>query len=386
MKAVNHDDRGIFNDSHHRFREQVRRFYAAEIEPNVAAWERAGSFDRDVFRKAAGAGILCPGIPEEYGGGGGDILHAAVCYEEHGYSPAGASMDRGLDTDAAAYIILMGGTEEQKRHWIPRMAQGEAVAEGLFTEPQSGSDISLMKTTALRDGDHWIINGSKAWITNASHLDLCLVVARIKEPGDARPRMGIFLVDATTPGVGKGKPFETMLRGCSSLGEIFLDNVQVGDDCLLGGPQASSIGPAARTLNLTRVLYAARSVASCELALEMTLDFVKGRNGFGRTLFDLPLVKAKLADIKMRIEVARAFVDKCLASARDGKLSPERSSMAKLWCTQMEVEISDVCAHMHGGLGFSNEHPISKIVAAARAHRYAMGVSEMQLETIMRSL
>ena len=302
-----------------------------------------------------------------------------------GIPPAGASMDSGLDTDASAYIILMGGTEAQKKTWLPKFASGEVVGEGLFTEPHSGSDMASMKTTAVRNGDHWVINGSKAWITNANHLDVCMVVARIKD-ADPRPRFGLFLVDANAPGVSKGKPFETMLRGCSNLGELFFADVRVGDDRLLGGPAASGISQAARTLSVTRTLYAARCVAACELALHMALSYLRDRKGFGKTLFDLPLVKAKLATVKMRIEVARAFVDKCLIAARDGHLSAEHSSMAKLWCTEMEVEIMDICAHLHGAMGFSNEHPISKMVAAARGHRYAMGVSEMQLETIMRSL
>ncbi len=380
-----HAERGIFDESHHAFREQVRRFYAQEIEPRIGAWEQAGQFDRDIFRKAGAAGLLCPGIPEEYGGGGGDLLHLAICYEEHGYSPAGASMDSGLDTDASAYLILHGGTEEQKRAWLPRFARGDVVGEGLFTEPQSGSDMAAMTTRATRDGDHWVINGAKAWITNANHLDLCLLVARIDD-GGTRPRFGLFLIDADAPGVSRGKPFETMLRGCSNLGELFFDEVRVGEDRVLGGDANGGIGHAARALTLTRAVYAARSVAACELALNMALEFVKGRAGFGGRLFDLPAVKARLATGRMRIEVARAFVDKCLVAARGGGLTPERASMAKLWCTEMEVEITDMCAHLHGAMGFSNEHPISKMVSAARGHRYAMGVSEMQLETVMRSL
>lgn len=383
--SIDHGSRGIFEESHHAFRDQVRRFYAEEIEPHVGAWEKAGTFDRAIFRKAAAAGILCPGMPEEYGGGGGDLLHMAVCYEEHGYSPAGASMDSGLDTDASAYIILLGGTEDQKKRWIPKFASGEVVGEGLFTEPHSGSDMASMRSSARRDGEDWVINGAKAWITNANHLDLCLLVARIDD-GQSRPSFGLFLVDGDAPGVTKGKPFETMLRGCGNLGELFFEDVRVGPDRVLGGDVGKGMGQAARTLGLTRVLYAARSVASCELAFLMALDFVKGRQGFGRTLFDLPQIKAKLATVKMRIAVARAFVDKCLVAARDGRLSAEHSSMAKLWCTEMEVEISDICAHLHGAMGYSNEHPISKIVAAARGHRYAMGVSEMQLETVMRGL
>jgi acyl-CoA dehydrogenase len=385
ITAFDHRARAIFAESHHVFREQVRRFYADEIEPQVAAWELAGGFPRDLFRKAAAAGILAPGFPTEYGGGGGDVLHFAVCYEEHGYSPVGAAIDSGIDTDASAYIIYLGGTEEQKQTWLPRFASGEVIGEGLFTEPHSGSDMASMTTTAVKDGDHYVINGSKAWITNASHLDLCLLVARVATTSGA-PGFGLFLVDGNAAGVTKGKPFQTLVRGCGNLGEIFFDNVRIGEDRVLGGSVKGGIGHAARALNVTRVLYAARCLASCELALAMTLDFVKQRHAFGGRLFDLPTLQARLADISMEVTVTRPYIDQCLAKLRDGTISATESSMAKLWATELEVRVTDQCAHMHGAMGLSNEHPISRMVAAARAHRYAMGVSEMQRQTIIRNL
>ena len=385
MLQTDHRTRDIFSETHHEFRDQVRRFYANEIEPNVLTWERSGGFPRDLFRKAAAAGILCPGFPEEYGGGGGDALHFAVCYEEHGYSTAGATIDSGIDTDASAYVIFLGGTEAQKKIWLPKFAAGEVVGEGMFTEPHSGSDMAAMKTTAVKEGDHYVISGSKCWITNANHLDLCLVVARVSAPSE-RPNFGLFLVDGHAPGVTKGKPYATLMQGCGNLGEVFFDNVKVGEDRVLGGTVAGGIGQAARALNVTRVLYAARSLAACELALAMTLDFVKQRHAFGGRLFDLPTLQAKLADMRMEITVTRPFIYQCLAKLRDGVISATESSMAKLWATELEVRVTDQCAHMHGAMGISLEHPISRMLAAARAHRFAMGVSEMQRQTIVRSL
>ena len=221
-----HADRGIFSDEHHAFRETVRRFYAKEVEPNVAQWETAGIFDRDLFRRAGAAGLLCPGIPEEYGGDGGDLLHHVICYEEHGYSIGGASLGEGIDTDTSAYMILAAGTEEQKRYWLPRYASGEVVAEGAFTEPHSGSDMGSIRTTAVRDGGQYVINGSKTWITNASHLDMCLLVARTNDEGEA-PQLSLFLVETRLPGVSRGKALRTLHRGCGNLGELFFENVRV---------------------------------------------------------------------------------------------------------------------------------------------------------------
>jgi alkylation response protein AidB-like acyl-CoA dehydrogenase len=380
-----HEDRGIFAEEHHAFRETVRRFYEREVEPNIEAWETRGIFDRELFRKAGAAGLLCAGIPTEYGGGGGDVQHHVICYEEHGYTPAGASLGEGIDTDTSAYMILAAGTEEQKRFWLPRYASGEVVAEGAFTEPQSGSDLGSVRTTAVRDGSDYVINGSKIWITNANHLDMCLLVARTSAP-DAPIELSLFLVDMNLPGVARGHPLETLHRGCGNLGEIFFTDVRVPADQLLGGKPGAGPKHAGGALNIGRLAMSARIIATCELALRMTVDFVKERQAFGKPLYTFQHTQFQLTDIKAQVEVGRAFVDKCLVKALHGRLAPADASIAKLWTSEAEARVMDVCVQMHGAIGLSHEHAISKMYTAARSHRMLMGTSEMQRMTILRAL
>ncbi|HTT83649.1 MAG TPA: acyl-CoA dehydrogenase family protein [Rhizomicrobium sp.] len=378
----NHQDRGIFEEEHHAFRETVARFYAKEVEPNVSRWEAQGIYDRDLFYKAGEAGILCPGIPEEYGGGGGDVLHHFICYEEHGYSERASGFE-GIDTDSTSYLILSAGTEDQKRRWLPKYARGEVVVEGAFSEPHSGSDVGSMRTHAVRDGDSYILNGSKIWITNTNLLDLCLVVARTSREAEPK-QFSMFIVDMTLPGVSRGRPIRTMHRGPGNLGEIFFDNVRVPATELLGGRKGSGLKQGGHSLNVSRLALSARIIASCERALELTLDFVRDRRAFGQRIFDFQNTQFKLADIRTQIEVGRAFVDKCMLKALHNRLTPAEASMAKLWTSEIESGIMDTCVQLHGAMGLSHEHPISQMFTGARSHRIMMGTSEMQRQTILR--
>jgi alkylation response protein AidB-like acyl-CoA dehydrogenase len=380
-----HAERGLFSAEHEAFRDTVRRFYAEEVEPHVTRWEAAGLFDRDLFRRAGAAGLLCPGIPQQYGGGGGDLLHHVICYEEHGYSPAGASLGEGLDTDTSAYMVLAAGTEEQKRYWLPKYASGEVVAEGAFTEPHSGSDMGAVRTSARRDGAHYVVNGSKIWITNANHLDMCLLVARTGREGESAA-LSLFLVDLSLPGVSRGKPLKTLHRGCSNLGELHFEDVRVPADQLLGAREGLGVKHAAGALNIGRLAFSARLIASCELALRMTLEYVRERRAFGRRIFEFQHTQFQLTDLKTQIEVGRAFVDRCLARALRGVLKPAEASMAKLWTSELEGRVLDACVQLHGAMGLSDEHPISRMYTAARTHRILMGTSEMQRMTILKAL
>jgi acyl-CoA dehydrogenase len=251
----------IFSDEHRQFRDTVRRFFQREIEPNIRQWERDGIFPRDLFRKAGAAGILQAGIPTEYGGGGGDFLHHVILHEEHGYSVAGASMGGGLGIDGSGYVIYAGGTEEQKREWLPRYASGEVVAEACFTEPQSGSDVAGFRTYARKDGSDYIINGHKIWITNGSLCTMLLVVCRTDPQGGAHG-MSLFLVDADTKGVSRSRPIETLHKGCANEAEFFFEDVRVPAERLLGGREGGGFKQVMSVLNDMRIAEGARYLAA----------------------------------------------------------------------------------------------------------------------------
>ena len=383
--------REIFSEEHEAYRENLRRFFQREIEPNVREWEAEGFFPKELFRKAGDAGLLCAGIPEEYGGGfgggGGDFLHHAILYEEHGYSAAGPAMEGGLCTDGAAYVLLNGGTEEQKREWLPRFATGEVISEVGVTEPHSGSDVASIKTHARRDGDDYILNGQKMWITNAPIANMLVVAARVQDGGEGRGGISMFIVDyENVKGVTVGKPLDLMLKSAGGCGQVFFEDVRLPKSALLGGVEGRGMSNALSTITYARLALCARMVAQCELALQYTIEFVRERRAFGQSVMDFQNTQFKLAQVKTEIRVARLFLDQLLKNSINGDLDPTDTAMAKLWISEMEGRSMDECLQLFGGAGFSNDYPISKMYAFARVHRLYLGTSEIQRVVIARSL
>ena len=270
-------------------------------------------FPAELFRKAGEAGLLCAGIPEGYGGGGGDFLHHAILYEEHGYSPAGAALEAGVCTDTAAYVMLHGGTEEQKMEWLPRFAAGEAISEVGVTEGHSGSDPRSMRTNARRDGGDYVINGSKMWMTNGPIMTMLVVAARTGENPDGRGSVSMFIVPIkNTKGVTVTKPTELMLKSAGGVAEVFFEDVRIPAENLLGGQEGRGMANALGTITIARLAQSARMLAACELAFQMTVEFVKNRKAFGQRVFDFQNTQFKLAQIKTEIAVGRAFLDQAL--------------------------------------------------------------------------
>lgn len=375
----------IFSDEHRQFRDTVRRFFQREIEPNIRQWERDGIFPRDLFRKAGAAGILQAGIPTEYGGGGGDFLHHVILHEEHGYSVAGASMGGGLGIDGSGYVIYAGGTEEQKREWLPRYASGEVVAEACFTEPQSGSDVAGFRTYARKDGSDYIINGHKIWITNGSLCTMLLVVCKTDPQGGAHG-MSLFLVDADMKGVSRSRPIETLHKGCANEAEFFFEDVRVPAERLLGGREGGGFKQVMSVLNDMRIAEGARYLAAAERAFDLTLEYVKDRRAFGRRIFEFQNTQFRLAEMKTELTAGRAFLEGLLAKLGNDSLTPVDSSMAKLWLSELEFKVADQCLQFFGGMGYAHETPISQIWSHARAHRILLGTSEIHRLAIGRSL
>jgi acyl-CoA dehydrogenase len=380
-------DRPVFSDEHNQFRETVRRFFQKECVPNLKEWEKAGKFDASLFRKAAEYGILQAGIPEKYGGMGGDFLHHAILHEEAGYSVAGACMGGGLGIDGSSYIIAAGGTEEQKKEWLPRYASGETIAEACFTEPQSGSDVAGFRTAAKRDGDDYILNGNKIWITNGSLCTMFPVICRTSNV-EGSGAFSILLVDANAPGVDVSSGIETLHRGCANETEVFFRDVRVPKERLVGGVEGRGFKMVMGSLNEMRIAEAARFLAAAELAFDLTVEFTSNRKAFDTRIIDFQNSQFKLADIKAQIMVARAFIDQCLAKARymDGKLTPVESSVAKLTCSELEFNTADQCLQLHGGMGYAHAMPISQIWTQARVHRILLGTSEIHRMAIGRSI
>lgn len=378
--------RPVFSAEHEAFRNTVRRFFQKEIEPNVRQWQQDGFYPAELFRKAGEAGILCAGIPTEYGGGGGDVLHHLILHEEHGFSTAGASLESGLSTDLTAYVLLNGGTEEQKREWLPKFASGEGIAEVGLSEPSAGSDARGIKTFARRDGDDYVINGSKMWMSNGPIMSVLFVVAKT-EPRDGRDQHSMFIVPIKgTPGVTVSKPTELMLKSCGGVAEVFLDNVRVPARNLLGGVEGRGLTAGLSAITLGRLATAARCLAACELALQLTTEYTKNRRAFSQRIFDFQNTQFKLASMKTEIAVGRAFIDEYLRRLAAGQLDQVESAMAKLWASELEGRVMDECLQLHGGVGFSDEFPISKMYAFARVHRIYVGTSEIMRTIIARSL
>lgn len=378
--------RDIFSEEHNLFRTVVRRFFKEKVEPNLREWEKDNVFPRELFTSAGQAGLLCAGLPEEYGGGGGDFLHHVILHEESGYSVAGAYLDGGLGTDGSAYLIYNGGTEEQKRYWLPKYASGEVVGEAAVTEAGGGSDVAAVRTAAVRDGDHYIINGSKLYITNGNHCDLLLTVCRTSSDKPGGAGFSIFLIPTDLEGVSRGGNLETMARGCGDLAEIFLDNVRVPAENLLGGVEGRGFVQAMSIFADMRLAQSARFLAAAELGFQLTLEYVKNRKAFGQRIFDFQNTQFKLAEMKTQLAMGRAFVDHCLMKSKNGRVDTVDASMAKLAMSELEGKVIDECVQLHGGAGFMNEYVISKLYTTARVHRLLLGTSEIQKLNIARSL
>lgn len=379
--------RKIFSPEHDDYRATARRFFQREIEPYARQWQNDVFFPAEVFKKAANAGLLCAGIPAEYGGGGGDFLHHAIMYEEHGYSPSGATMEGGICTDTTAYCVLNAGTEEQKREWLPRFASGDVIAEVGVTEPHSGSDPRSMKTWARRDGGDYIINGQKMWMTNGPIMTMLIVAARTGEDSSGRGAVTMFLVPLKgTKGVTVSKPIELMLKSAGGVAQVFFEDVRVPASSILGGEEGRGMNAALGTITTARLAMCARCVAACELAFLLTVDFTKNRMAFNQRVFDFQNTQFKLASIKTELTVARIFLDELLARNAVGKVDPIEAAMAKLWISELEGRVMDELLQLHGGAGFSDEYPISKMYAFARVHRLYLGTSEIQRLTIARTL
>jgi len=373
----------LFREEHALFRETARRFVEAEVAPHHARWEQQGVVDREVWRKAGEAGLLLTNIPEEYGGGGADFLTSVVMIEEmmrHVYSGPGFR----LHSDIVAPYILHYGSEDLKREWLPRMARGEVVTAIAMTEPGTGSDLQGVRTTAVRDGNHYVINGQKTFITNGQLADLIVVVCKT-DPSAGAKGTSLILVEADRAGFARGRNLDKIGLKAQDTSELFFDEVRVPITNLLG-EENQGFRYLMQELPQERLLIAISSVTVIEAALQWTIDYTRERKAFGRAIADFQNTRFRLAEVKTEATVARVFLNDCLAKHLKGELDVPTAAMAKWWLSELMGRVVDTCLQLHGGYGYMTEFPIARAYADARVHRIYGGTTEIMKEIIARSL
>ncbi|HEV7312785.1 acyl-CoA dehydrogenase family protein [Sphingopyxis sp.] len=375
--------RDIFGPEHDAYRVQVRRFVEKEIEPNCLEWDQAGQVPRELWLKAGTAGLLCPGISAEHGGGGGDRMHSAIVMEEvagAGYFGPGF----GLHSDIVAPYLEAYGTAEQKAQFLPAMASGAVIGAIAMTEPGGGSDLKALTTRAECRGDSFVLRGQKTFITNGVMADLILVAAKTEADAGAHG-ISLFLVEGNSAGLSRGKPLRKLGMHAQDTAELFFDEVVVGREMLLGTLHGG-FQLMMKELAWERLQIAIMGAALLENALQWTIDFASARSAFGQRLIDFQNSRFKLAEAKTQILVARVFVDKCISLANEGILDSATSAAAKLWVSEIQSKILDELLQLHGGYGYMWDYPICRAFADTRVHRIFGGPNEVMKEIIARSL
>ena len=376
--------RFAYNEDHEAFRQTVRSFLAKEGVPRAEEWEKNRLVPKSFWQQAGEIGMLCPTVPEEYGGLGLDFGYNAIVDEEMAYSgvPAGFS----LQSDIVAGYIKNYGSEEQKKEWLPKMVSGDVITAIAMTEPGTGSDLQAIRTTARKDGNHYVINGSKTYITNGQNTDLTLVVA--KTDPDAQPAykgMSIILVESTREGFTKGRKLDKIGQDAADTSELFFEDVRVPiTNCL--GEEGKGFIYLMSQLPQERLSIAISTTASAQRALDDTIAFVKERKAFKGFVFDFQNTKFVLADLKAKLQVAWAHLDWAIARHLKGELTNEEGAAAKLWHTDLQWEVMDKCLQLHGGAGYMNEYPIARMWRGARVSRIYGGTNEIMKEVISRKL
>jgi acyl-CoA dehydrogenase len=377
--------RDVFGEEHELFRDQCRRFVEKEVEPRVAEWNARGASDRETWRKAGEAGLLGACAPEEYGGAGGDFLYDAIVMEEWARVRAHAMMV-SLHSDICMPYLVTYGSAEQKRRWLPGAIRGEVLLGICMTEPGAGSDLAAIQTRAVRDGDHFVLSGSKTFISNGQIGDLFIVVAKTDPDADPPHRgISLLLAEAATPGFVRGRKLGKIGLVGQDTSEIFFEDCRVPATNLLGR-EGRGFYMLMEKLQQERLCIAVASVASCRRALEDTLAYVKERRAFGQPIARFQNTQFKLAELATEVEVGQAFVDKLLAAHVRGDELVAEVSMAKWWTTGLQKRLTSECLQLFGGYGFMHEYPISTDYCDAAVQSIYAGTNEIMKVIVARRL
>jgi alkylation response protein AidB-like acyl-CoA dehydrogenase len=368
------------------FRSNVQRFISTEIDPHFEQWEKDEMFPRELWRQMGAQGLLAVDIPDNYGGIGADFRFSMIIAEELQRANCGGIAGGTIvHSDIVAHYVLNHGSEEQKQALLPGMVSGDIVGAVAMTEPAAGSDLQGIRTVAKRDGDDYIINGSKIFITNGQHCDFVIVVARTNLEVSGAKGTTLFIVDKDTPGFARGRNLDKIGLHSSDTSELFFEDVRVPASAILGELDQGFIVLMSE-LQRERLSLAIGAVAAAEGVVEETVNYVKEREAFGKPIAALQNTRFKLAEVATDIRVHRAFVDDCLRQFMDGKLDVATVSMAKLSCSEMQSRVADRCLQLYGGYGYMREYGVSRAFVDARVQQIYGGTSEIMKELISRSV
>jgi acyl-CoA dehydrogenase len=365
--------------------ESARRFIAAEYAPHLEKWHEDHFYPREVWTKAGAAGLLCASMPEDYGGAGGSFAHEAVIDRQFslaGFDAFGAPLHSGI----VAPYILRYGTEEQKKRWLPKLASGELVGAIAMSEPGTGSDLQGVRTTALRSGNGYVLNGSKTFITNGQHANLIIVVAKT-DPKQGAKGVSLMVVETDdASGFRRGRKLKKLGLDSADTSELFFEEVALPAESLLGTEEGQGFYQLMKELPQERLIVSVGAVAMMERALALTIDYVKQRDAFGKKIIEFQNTQFVLAECKSEATVARVFLDHCIERHIKGELDTTTASMAKYWHTDLVGKIIDRCLQLFGGYGYMDEYPISRMYRDARVMRIYAGTNEIMKLLIARSL